>query len=312
MYPPEYRNTGTHTPTPRPTNLEVGGKAGNGAGDEVGGQEGGDADHGEAAVLELLELHLPALVLLLGVALEVVDDGLAVAGVGLALEGLLVLVGLEGAAEDDELGPPLGVGLHDGAHGVGRGDVLGVEGAEGVGEEPTDGGEHGRAAVGQLGLAGPLGGDPLGEVERVEELAAGLEVNADQVVVTLRDGGVELGREGGLLSGSKGGGGAGQGEGCEDGLHLACLLAVKIGRGRRRGGYGDTAMTIARRSFFRGQTSRTSRRSSPFNQRNQTQSNESDFVDTNYAIARTKAPANRPTMADQSPMPIGDAASTLL
>lgn len=158
--------------------LEVGGKAGDGSGDVVSGQEGGDADHGEAAVLELLHLHLPALVLLLGVSLEVVDDGLALAGVGLALEGALVLDGFEGAAEDDELGPPLGVGLEDGGHGVGGGDVLGVEGAEGVGEEPADGGEHGGTAVGQLGLAGPLGGDPLGEVEGVEELTAGLEVDA--------------------------------------------------------------------------------------------------------------------------------------
>ena len=167
-------------------NLEVGGKAGDGAGDVVSGEEGGDADHGETAVLELLELHLPALVLLLGVALEVVDDGLSLAGVGLALEGAPVLDGLEGAAEDDELGPPLGVGLEDGGHGVGGGDVLGVEGAEGVGEEPADGGEHGGAAVGQLGLAGPLGGDPLGEVEGVEELAAGLEVDACSCICVFR------------------------------------------------------------------------------------------------------------------------------
>lgn len=186
----------------------------------MSGQEGGDADHGEAAVLELLELHLPALVLLLGVALEVVDDGLTLAGVGLALEGALVLDGFEGSAEDDELGPPLGVGLEDGGHGVGGGDVLGVEGAEGVGEEPADGGEHGGAAVGQLGLAGPLGGDPLGEVEGVEELAAGLEIHADEVIVTLGDGRVELGREGGLLGRGEGGSRAGEGEAGKGGLHL--------------------------------------------------------------------------------------------
>lgn len=196
----------------------------------MGRQEGGDADHGEAAVLELLHLHLPALVLVGGVALEVVDDGLPLAGVGLALQGLLVLVGLEGAAQDDELGPPLRVGLEDGGHGIGRRDVLRVEGAEGVGEEPADGGEHGRAAVGQLGLAGPLGRDPLGQVERVEELAAGLEVDADEVVVPLGDGRVEGGggRHGGLRG--KGGGRAGQGESTGDGaLHLANTKAGLAG-----------------------------------------------------------------------------------
>ena len=203
----------------------------------MGRQEGGDADHGEAAVLELLHLHLPALVLFGGVALEVVDDGLPLAGVGLALQGLLVLVGLEGAAQDDELGPPLRVGLEDGGHGIGGRDVLRVEGAEGVGEEPADGGEHGRAAVGQLGLAGPLGRDPLGQVERVEELAAGLEVDADEVVVSLGDGRVEGGggRHGGLRG--KGGGRAGQGESTGDGaLHLA---NTKGGWGRMDGLAGE-------------------------------------------------------------------------
>ena len=171
--------------------LPVSGEAGNGAWDEVVGGEGGDGDHCEAAVLKLPELHLPTPALVFGVGIHPIDDRLSVSSVRLTIEGRLVFKGLDGAAKDDELGPPLRVGLEDGGHGIGRRDVLRVEGAEGVGEEPADGGEHGRAAVGQFGLAGPLGRDPLGQVERVEELAAGLEVDADEVVVPLGDGRVE-------------------------------------------------------------------------------------------------------------------------
>ena len=151
------------------------------SGDGGAGDHATDGDHGKTAVLELLELHL---LLLLGVAgveaegVEGVVTGAAVvalghAGVGGEGHGLD-----EGDPEEDLLH-----GVREGIVGVDDlGDGLEAEllagDADELRDDEADGGEHGGAAVGQLGLAGPLGGDPLGEVEGVEELAAGLEVDA--------------------------------------------------------------------------------------------------------------------------------------
>ena len=148
--------------------LPVSGEAGNGAWDEVVGGEGGDGDHCEAAVLKLPELHLPTPALVFGVGIHPIDDRLSVSSVRLTIEGRLVFKGLDGAAKDDELGPPLRIGLHNGVHSVSSSDVLRVEGSEVLGPAPSYDSEHGGAGIGEFGLPGPLGRHPLAQAPWIE------------------------------------------------------------------------------------------------------------------------------------------------
>ena len=145
------------------------------SGDGGAGDHTADGDHGETAVLELLELHL---LLLLGVArveaegVEGVVTGATVvslghAGVGGEGHGLD-----EGDPEEDLLH-----GVREGIVGVDDlGDGLEAEllagDADELRDDEADGGEHGGAAVLELGLAEP--GEPLGGA--LSE-AAGVEVD---------------------------------------------------------------------------------------------------------------------------------------
>ena len=122
----------------------------------------------QTSVLELLQLEALLRLGIVGPDLEVIHGRFGAAQERLAVELGLVLPRLEHAAEDDELGPPLGIGLEDGIDGVGGGDVLGREGAEELGEDPADGRKHGGAAVGELGAAGPVDGDVVTEAEGIE------------------------------------------------------------------------------------------------------------------------------------------------
>ena len=145
------------------------------SGDGGAGDHTTDGDHGQTAVLELLELHL---LLLLGVAgveaegVEGVVTGAAVValghtGVGGEGHGLD-----EGDPEEDLLH-----GVREGIVGVDDlGDGLEAEllagDADELRDDEADGGEHGGAAVLELGLAEP--GEPLGGA--LGE-AAGVEVD---------------------------------------------------------------------------------------------------------------------------------------
>lgn len=146
------------------------GQSGNRSGNNDTGQIPGHADHSQSSVLKFLDRH----VLLLGVAhlgpvSGPVDSGFLS---DFTSERLSVDLGsifdpLDGAAEDDELGPPLEVGLEkrlDGVCGVYRtvGEV------PNSGEAPSDGRQHCRTSVGELGLAEMVQGRPLRQLQGVE------------------------------------------------------------------------------------------------------------------------------------------------
>ena len=126
------------------------------------------SNHGQPSILQLLHLEIIPRRLVRRPKLEVIHRRIISPKEGLALRFLLVLPSLEDSANQNPLGPPLGIGLEDGIDGVGGCDVLGVEGAEYFGEEPADGGEHGGAAVGKFGATGPVYGDVVAETEGVE------------------------------------------------------------------------------------------------------------------------------------------------
>jgi len=128
-------------------------------------EEGSHPDHRKTSVFQLTTTHEHlSVVIQLIPDLEIINGGLVgFPGVGFSVEFGVVLPCLDGSAEDDELCPPLWIGLEDGVDGVGGGDVGGIEGSEILGPDPSDGGEHGGAAVGEFGLAGVFGGDPLVE-----------------------------------------------------------------------------------------------------------------------------------------------------
>lgn len=133
----------------------------------VGGKSG-NSNHSKTSILELLNPHL----LLLGgfgrPKLEVIDGWLGTSQEGLSFQFTLVFPGFEDTADQDPLGPPLGISLEDGIDGVSGGDVLGVEGSKDLGEDPSDSGKHGGAAVGEFGSAGPISGDVVTEAKGIE------------------------------------------------------------------------------------------------------------------------------------------------
>ena len=145
------------------------------SGDGGAGDHTADGNHGETAVLELLDLHRLLLLGVGGVEAEGVEGvvaGAAVvalghAGVGGEGHGLD-----EGDPEEDLLH-----GVREGVVGVDDlGDGLEAEllagDADELRDDEADGGEHGGAAVLELGLAEP--GKPLGGA--LGE-AAGVEIN---------------------------------------------------------------------------------------------------------------------------------------
>ena len=143
----------------------------NGAGsrDEVVGDKASNAQHGKTSVLKLLQAHF----LLLGVVQLVplvgpVDDGGSLASVGLAFEFSAVFDSLDGTTENDELCPPLGIGLKDGVNGVGGGDIIAVKSSNKLRPGPSNGGQHSRAAIGELSLSEVLSRSPLRQTNGIE------------------------------------------------------------------------------------------------------------------------------------------------
>jgi len=171
------------------------------AGDPVVVDHAADGEHGEATVLELLQL--PELQLLLGLSdgqphgVKANVSGNAVGVLKHGLHGDVALVGpeLHDSSPEDDL-------AHGGGADDGGGEVRVVDGGE-AGEGPpllhdeADGGEHGHAAVLDLGLAEPLHVEVVGEAQGIE---AGIPDPALEVLGLSKVGdGLGHGRESGGL-----------------------------------------------------------------------------------------------------------------
>lgn len=122
-----------------------------------------NSNHGKTSILKFLQLKFLLLSGIFRPKLKVVHSWLSSSKEGLSLHFLLVLPSLEDTAENDKLSPPLGIGLKNGIDGISGGNICGVEGSEDLREEISDGGEHGRAAIGEFGSAGPVGWDVVTE-----------------------------------------------------------------------------------------------------------------------------------------------------
>jgi len=131
------------------------------------GNKSSDSKHSKTSVLELLKLNLPAALLIGGVHPHPVDSRLSTSSGRLALELSTVLVRLNDTAEDDELSPPLKISLSDGSDRI-INRYISLEMSEILGEDVSNGGEHSRASIGELGGASAVSGDPVAEVEGVE------------------------------------------------------------------------------------------------------------------------------------------------
>jgi len=134
----------------------------------VSSHETSEANHGKTAVLKFLLVDLSSSCLIGGVAVAPVDAWLSGSTVRLALHLSPVLDSLNYRTEDDELSPPLRIGLHDGINWVSGSDIVGFEGSESGGPDPAYGGKHGRTSVGDLGLTCELRGYPVAEEERIK------------------------------------------------------------------------------------------------------------------------------------------------
>ncbi len=215
------------------------------------GEEAGSGDHGEAAVVQLLVLHLEEALGVLGHEVEGVETEVAGDVVGLELSGLVdgVVHGvlpalleaecLGGTDGGDEEGPEEGRDLGD--VGDGRSGDLGVEEEAGslhlLADEEADGGEHRDAAVGELGLAVPVHEGVVGTVSKAQGVevdiggeAAGELTNVD---------GVEGGGGLGGLGGGEGGGRSDESEGGKKELHCCWLVDESRARLEWTRGEGD-------------------------------------------------------------------------
>ena len=158
---------------------------GNSSGEELFKDQSDNAKHGQTSVLELLHTDL----LLAGI-IELaplsgpVKEGITLSGEGLAAIQLgLVLGGLDRSAKDDELGPELRAGLHDGSDGVDGGDIVGREGSDIAGPQPANKGKHGNTAVGELGLDGKVSRDVLPQTSGVVLWACGCFLESERKMV---------------------------------------------------------------------------------------------------------------------------------
>lgn len=86
---------------------------------------------------------------------------------GLSIQLSIVLPGLNGSTKDDELSPPLRVSLHNGINRVGRSNIVAIKQTEPLWPNPSNGGKHGRTAIGKFSLAGVVGRQPLVQAPRV-------------------------------------------------------------------------------------------------------------------------------------------------
>ena len=218
--------------------------------DELLGDHAGDGDHGDAAVVDLLELHVvePLGILTLGQA-EGVEGVVSGGVVGLeeeelvrvegVLPRLLDAVGLDGEDEGAEKAPEESGDLLEVVDG--RAGDVGVEEEGGaldlLADEEAERGEHGDAAVGDLDVSVALslaGLDAVEEAEGVESLgergAAGDGASLDSLLdVGVLLAGLDLdgasgGRLGDDVEGADAGhdvcvcfGGEGEGCACESG-----------------------------------------------------------------------------------------------
>merc|ERR1711943_41644 len=176
--------------------------------DELLGDHAGDGDHRDAAVVDLLELHVvePGLVLALG-EVEGVEGVVTGGVVGLeeeelvGIEGVLPRVldagGLDGEDEGAEETPEEAGDLLEVVDG-GAGD-LGVEEEGGaldlLADEEAERGEHGNAAVGDLDVSvalGLAGVDAVEEAEGVDTLGEGGAASDGARLDSLLDVGVLL------------------------------------------------------------------------------------------------------------------------
>mmetsp|Transcript_25340 Transcript_25340/g.72980 ORF Transcript_25340/g.72980 Transcript_25340/m.72980 type:complete len:207 (+) Transcript_25340:254-874(+) len=160
--------------------LESLGKTRNGSRDKVVSGERSNSDHSKTSILKFLHGNIFSLGSIhLAPLLGPVDGGFLIdlTGVGLPVNFRSVLHGLDGTAEDDELGPPLRISLGEGKDGV-RGINGSVESSHKLGEQPTNGGQHGRATVGQLSLSKVLNRSPLCQVKGIEDLSGSLGSNS--------------------------------------------------------------------------------------------------------------------------------------
>lgn len=82
------------------------------------GSEASNSKHSKTGVLKLLGLQVILCLGIIGPNLKVVNGRLAASQEGLAIELLLVFPCFEDSADNEELGPPLGISLHDGIDGV--------------------------------------------------------------------------------------------------------------------------------------------------------------------------------------------------
>lgn len=145
------------------------GKSRDRSGDDDTGGVSGNTDHGQTGVLEFLHGHVFLLCVgHLGPVVRPVEAGFLVdfTREGLSFHLSAVLDSLNDGAENDELGPPLVVGGPEGFHGIGGLDGS-LEGPD-LRKGPSNGGQHSRTSVGELGLAEVVDGCPLGQFERIE------------------------------------------------------------------------------------------------------------------------------------------------
>ena len=202
-------------------------------------QETGGGKHGKATVLKLLRYHHVQLLGIFrpqakgiksniaGVVVVAKKSGLIVGGVGGVDPANLRALRLSGSNEGDDDGVPSAGHLQE--VGDGRsGDLAFEEGGDSLdclADQESENGEHGDAAVGDLGLAVALQGLLVGlggEAERIEEShrseGAGHAVDGE---------GAHCGGGPGNWCGCECGGGADE-SGGEDKLHHVCCCCMEM------------------------------------------------------------------------------------
>mmetsp|Transcript_33315 Transcript_33315/g.98262 ORF Transcript_33315/g.98262 Transcript_33315/m.98262 type:complete len:221 (+) Transcript_33315:199-861(+) len=198
------------------------------------GEESSGGNHGKAAVVELLVLHLEEIIGVLGHEAEGVETEVAGDVVGLELTrlvdggvdgvhpALLEAECLGGTDDGDEQGPEEGRDLSD--VGDGRSGDLRVEEEAGslhlLADDEADGGEHCNSAVSELGLAVSVHEGIVGTLGK----AQGIKVHiGGETAGKLADvDGIEGGGGLGGLSRSEGSGRSDESEGGKKELHCCC------------------------------------------------------------------------------------------
>lgn len=158
--------------------MEVDGKSGDTSRDEVSRQVRSETNHCKPSILQFLQLQFCASLLIIRPQSGPVQYRNISSSEALSLVGFVEFPCLSNSAQDDELGPPLGIGLNNGVDGIGGGDIVAVEGSVDLGPEPSNVGKHGRTGVGKLNLTGPLGGDVFSEAKRIPNFSSSLNTDS--------------------------------------------------------------------------------------------------------------------------------------